>query len=79
MTLIQYVGPHDAVDVPDAGLENLKRGKPVEVDDKVAASLLEQDTWQRVKRAAAASKRAASKRAAPKRAAVKSADENTEG
>lgn len=74
MKRIKYVGPHDAVDVPVAGLEGVERGKPVELDDELAAALLEQvDNWQPVQ---PPSKRAASKKAAAKPAA---AGESTEG
>lgn len=44
---ITYVGPHDAVDVPAAGVTGLARGETVEVGSGLAASLLEQPTnWQ---------------------------------
>jgi hypothetical protein len=49
MKRIKYVGPHDAVDVPVAGLEGVKRGAVVEVRGEVAESLLEQvDNWHPV-------------------------------
>jgi hypothetical protein len=72
MKRIKYVGPHDAVDVPVAGLEGVKRGAVVEVRDEVAESLLEQvDNWHPVKPV---------KRPAPRKHAVpKPADENAEG
>jgi hypothetical protein len=41
-----YDGPHDAVEVPAAGVV-AERGKAVEVADDVAADLLEQDTWKK--------------------------------
>jgi len=72
MKRIKYVGPHDAVDVPAAGLEGVKRGAVVEVSNELADSLLEQvDNW----RGAPVAKRVA-KRAAP---VAKSRDESTEG
>lgn len=42
MKRIKYVGPFDAVDV---GARTFKHGETVEVDDDLAASLLEQDIW----------------------------------
>lgn len=47
--LIQYDGPHPEV-VVDAFNQNtvITRGEPVEIPDDLAASLLEQDTWNQV-------------------------------
>lgn len=41
---LTYVGPCAAVEVPELGIV-AERGVPVEVEDKVAKSLLQQDTW----------------------------------
>lgn len=50
MQRIEYIGPHEAVDLalPNGGWVQVDRGGTVEVDDEHAASLLEQKTnWQR--------------------------------
>lgn len=46
---IKYVGPLDAVDVPELGLTDVRRNHQVEASGAVAESLLEQpDVWQKV-------------------------------
>ena len=61
MKTLRYVGPFDAVDIPDHGLEDIKQGSTFDVDDAAAALLLEQvDNFREVKPPAPA-KRAASK------------------
>lgn len=46
MTRVTYIGGHDAVDLPEIGVENLARGESLEVDDTYADLLLEQpDNW----------------------------------
>ena len=46
-TPVTYVGVHDAVEVPAAGLLEVKNGETVEVDSKIAESLLEQSAnWK---------------------------------
>lgn len=70
----KYVGPLDAVDVPDLGLVGVKRGDQVEATGPAAESLSRQDTWQRV---APPKKTAAAKKAAPKPPATP-ADKNEE-
>jgi hypothetical protein len=45
MPLLKYVGPHDAVHVPDAGVYAERNGEPVDIPEPIAASLLEQETF----------------------------------
>lgn len=45
---VVYDGPFEAVEVPEAGIV-AERGKPVDVDEEIAARLLEQDTWREAK------------------------------
>jgi hypothetical protein len=53
MIRLTYVGPHDEVAVPSAGVV-CKNGESVEVPDDLGKSLLAQaDNWQPVKTAAA--------------------------
>ena len=46
---VVYIGPHEAVDVPEAGNAVARRGVPIEVDEAVAKRLLKQDTWSGLK------------------------------
>lgn len=43
--LIRYKGPFPAVDVPEAGLYGVTYNEPVDVDDDVAAGLLDSGVW----------------------------------
>lgn len=46
MTRVTYIGSHDAVDLPEIGIEGLTRGDSLDVDDAFAERLLEQpDNW----------------------------------
>jgi hypothetical protein len=42
---VVYVGPHDAVEVPELGVA-VRRDQPVEVLDGDAEALLAQDVWE---------------------------------
>lgn len=44
----KYAGPLDAVDVPELGLVDVKRGQQVEATGAIATSLNAQADWQRV-------------------------------
>jgi len=49
---VRYVGPHDHVNIPSAGIDNLKRGETFSVTPELADSLLEQpDNYEAVKEA----------------------------
>lgn len=51
MPTLTYVGPHDEVDVPDAGA-TCTRGGAIEVSEELAQRLLEQPSnWQPAKAA----------------------------
>jgi hypothetical protein len=45
---VTYEGPHDAVEIPAAGL-TVARGETVEVPDEIGASLLRQGTFTEVR------------------------------
>ena len=45
---VSYVGPHDAVEVPDVGIA-VRRNEPVDVPDADAEKLLRQpEAWEKV-------------------------------
>ena len=44
---VQYVGPHDEVEVPSLDLV-VKQGEKVEVPDEAAEGFLGQDVWRKV-------------------------------
>lgn len=52
VTEVRYVGPHDSVDIVanDGRIYTAKRNEAIELPADVAGSLLEQDTWERVKK-----------------------------
>jgi hypothetical protein len=60
---ITYIGPSDAVEIPDPPLLAV-RGEPVEVPDELAKRLLEQSCWTAASESkpAAAAKSAAQKK-----------------
>lgn len=62
----KYVGPFDAVDVPELGLVGVQRGHQVEAAGAVAESLSKQDSWQRVAPPKKAAPKTTSKKAASK-------------
>jgi len=39
---VRYIGPHDHVNIPAAGVDNLRRGETFSVEPEVADRLLEQ-------------------------------------
>jgi hypothetical protein len=41
---VQYVGPHDEVEVPTLAV-SCKRGESIEVADDVGLTLVQQDAW----------------------------------
>lgn len=52
---LEYVGPHDAVTVPDLDpVREIRRGEAVEVPEELAERLLEQSAnWRKAKAAPA--------------------------
>ena len=59
MTLVRYIGPHDAVDLyhPDGHVATVKHGDKFETTEEHAAGLLEQPTnWEPVKAAGKSAK-----------------------
>lgn len=52
---VKYVGPYDAVEVPELGVA-VRRGEPFDLRDGDAKLLLQQDTWEEVAPAKAPSK-----------------------
>jgi len=45
---VEYVGPFDAVHVPDLNDRIVERGQPIDVPDELAERLLKQDVWHGV-------------------------------
>lgn len=50
---IEYVGPHDAVEIPSVGVA-CRRGETVDVPDEVALNLTKQAGWKSAPSAAVA-------------------------